>query len=180
MKFKAMNLEQLKYPIGHFKPTDDSDLTEFFDRISTLPERLKNVVESLSETQLDTPYRPDGWTVRQVVHHIGDSHANAYIRFKWTLTEDEPLIKAYDEQKWAEIFDTKEAPVSMSLSFIDALHAKWAYLLKGLNEDSLNKAYIHPDGNKRVPLRIAAQMYAWHGDHHLAHITSLMEREGWF
>ena len=176
------NLEPLRYPIGRFKAPENFNQTEISAHIETLeqlPERLEALVENLSDDQLDTPYRPEGWTVRQLIHHIADSHSHSYIRFKWSLTEDTPLIKAYNEQDWSELFDAKSAPVEMSLQNIKATHARLVYLLRGLNDADLKKSFIHPEHGREVPLWLNISLYAWHSDHHYAHIKNLMLRMGW-
>ncbi len=175
-------MEKLRYPIGHFKCPEEinsAHIIEWIGVLETLPERLEGLVKNLSAEQLETPYRPEGWTIRQVVHHIADSHHNSYTRFKWALTEDKPLIKAYEEKDWSNLFDARTAPIQLSLNYIKALHAKLVYLLKGLSEDDLQKYYLHPDGN--VPVTVAENIgkYAWHSDHHYAHIEGAVRREGW-
>lgn len=175
-------LEQLRYPIGHFKYTDTVDgiiVSDWISELESLPTRLEDLVLPLSGKQLDTPYRPEGWTVRQLVHHLADSHHNTYTRFKWALTEDRPVIKAYNEKDWGDLFDSRQAPLQISLDYIRALHVKLVFLLRGLSEEELSKVYIHPNGNKEVCLMQAIGMYAWHGNHHLAHISGLIQREGW-
>lgn len=173
--------ETLRYPIGKFTPKDHystEDLQACIARIETLPARLEQAIRALDELQLDTPYREGGWTVRQVVHHVADSHMNAYIRFKWTLTENTPLIKAYNEKLWADTPETKSEP-GLSIALIKALHAKWIVLLKTLQPTDLKKEFIHPETQKHVRLENVIGLYAWHGDHHLAHITELKKRSGW-
>ncbi|MEJ0056062.1 MAG: putative metal-dependent hydrolase [Bacteroidota bacterium] len=170
-----------RYPIGKFEPQDSytsEDVKININRIAALPEKMKKALHGLSDAQLDTPYRDDGWTVRQVVHHVPDSHMNAYIRFKWSLTEDSPLIKAYDEKGWAVTPETS-GPPSISTDLLTALHAKWTVLLKGLSTEDLRRDFTHPDTKKLVPLDRLIATYAWHGEHHLAHITSLKERMKW-
>jgi len=167
-----MNDETLRYPKGRFTPRENystEELEELIRRIETLPARLGDLLQGLSEQQLDTPYREGGWTARQVIHHLADSHMNAYIRFKWTLTEDTPTIKAYDEKRWAQTPETA-LEAQLSLDVIKALHAKWATLLKALSSDDLKREYIHPETQKRNRLDRIIAMYAWHGDHHLAHL----------
>jgi hypothetical protein len=174
-------LELLKYPIGKFVAPDtvsDALLNEWITTIEGLPKKLNNAVQSLSDEQLDTPYRPEGWSVRQVIHHIADSHMNAYLRFKLALTEDTPTIKPYDEQAWAMLFDyTTE--VESSLQLITALHAKWALLLKGMSSKDFEKQYYHPENKQYSTLQHVTGMYAWHSNHHLAHITHLAKRSDW-
>jgi len=175
-------LEGLKYPIGYYEiPEDitDDHIAEWIGSLESLPGRLRKLVENLSEEQLETPYRPGGWTVRQTVHHIADSHHNSYIRFKWALTEETPIIKAYDEKAWSDLFDAKSAPIVLSLDHLSAVHAKLVYLLNGLSREHLQRAFIHPDGRIDSPLDENIGRYAWHGNHHYAHIENLLQREGW-
>ncbi|TDQ25771.1 YfiT family bacillithiol transferase [Tenacibaculum caenipelagi] len=176
-------MNKLKYPIG--KPNIPAEisselLAEWIDTLEHFPEKLKSLVKDLSEEQLDTPYRENGWTIRQVIHHCADSHHNSYIRFKWTLTEDKPVIKVYFEDRWAELFDSKTAPIQFSLDALKALHAKWVYLLKGLSEEDLHKSFIHPDGNEEVKLKNNIGIYAWHCNHHYAHIEQLLIKKNWY
>ncbi len=175
-------LEYLRYPIGKFISPDiitEGHLIEWITILEHLPGKLSNLVSPLNDIQLDTPYRSGGWTLRQVVHHISDSHHHSYIRFKWALTEDKPLIKPYYEQEWAKLFDTKTAPIQMSLDHLKAVHFKLVYLLKGLTEEQLNRSFIHPEGNVEVVLKQNIGIYAWHGSHHYAHIENLIKGEGW-
>ncbi|RYC53309.1 YfiT family bacillithiol transferase [Flagellimonas olearia] len=175
-------LEQLRYPIGHYQipnPITQEHLDEWIAVLEHLPQRLAEMVIPLSEDQLETPYRPGGWTVRQLVHHIADSHHHSYIRFKWALTEDNPLIKPYDEKAWTALFDSKSAPIQMSLDHLKVVHAKLVYLLKGLSEEELQRKFTHPDGNEETTLKENIGRYAWHGSHHFAHIKNLLERKGW-
>jgi len=179
---KKEALEQLRYPIGKFKIPESiskEDLRQWITVLEELPQRLDEMVSPLTNEQLETPYRPEGWTVRQLVHHISDSHHNSYIRFKWALTEDTPTIKAYDEKAWAELFDTRTAPIQMSLNHLSAIHAKLVYLLKGLSSDDLKRTFIHPDGNQESTLEENIGRYAWHSNHHYAHIQNLIKRKGW-
>jgi uncharacterized damage-inducible protein DinB len=173
-----MDLEKLKYPIGRYQAEENIDkaaVKKFINEIELLPERLANAVKGLTLQQLQTPYRPEGWTIQQVVHHIADSHMNSYIRFKLALTEDKPLIKPYDEKLWAELPDSRVVDINVSLDLIKSLHKRWTDLLKQLTEADLNKEFLHPEsGMKKLNETICH--YAWHGNHHLAHITSLKER----
>ncbi len=174
-------LYRLKYPIGEFDFAGEitrAVVNGWIDEIEQLPGKLRAVVSKLSDEQLDTPYRSGGWTLRQVVHHIGDSHLNSYIRFKWTLTEDTPTIKAYYEDRWAELPDYQRVPVAVSLDFIEALHRKWVILLRELSDADLQRAFIHPESGATL-LGKNIGIYAWHGNHHLAHITRLCERKNW-
>ncbi|WP_347174607.1 YfiT family bacillithiol transferase [Polaribacter uvawellassae] len=175
-------MEHLKYPIGHVHIPENisaKDIENWIFDIEEFPSKLENLVKNLSEEQLNTPYRNGGWTIRQTIHHCGDSHVNSYIRFKWTLTEDKPTIKAYFEDRWAELFDSKDAPIELSLRFINALHAKWVYLLKGLSEDDLNNVFIHPESGDSVSLKKNIAIYAWHCNHHFAHIKNVLIHNKW-
>lgn len=176
-----MEAADLRYPIGKFQAKESysqQEVAAFIERLETLPLKLNNAVVSLNELQVDTPYRDGGWTVRQVIHHMADSHSNAYIRIKWTLTESTPLIKAYEEKLWAEAPD-RSLPIFLSLNVLQALHAKMVALTKVIPHESLAKKFIHPESKKEVRLDQLLGLYAWHGEHHLAHITSLKERKGW-
>jgi uncharacterized damage-inducible protein DinB len=169
-----------RYPIGDFSaahPIAHQSRADQIEVLRQLPQRLRSAVEDLGDAQLDTPYREGGWTVRQLVHHVADSHANAYIRFKLALTEDAPTIKPYDEAAWAELADT-HLPVNVSLPVIDGLHARWVALVESLSEQDFGKVFYHP---QRGPQTLAATLglYAWHSLHHTAHITALRERKGW-
>ena len=175
-------LEFLQYPIG--KPNIPNlispiDIQNWIQIIEEFPQKLAALVLQFSDEQLDTKYRPKGWTVRQVIHHLYDSHHNSYTRFKWTLTEEKPVIKAYFEEKWAELADGKSAPIPLSLNALTALHAKWIYLLKGLAPEQLEKTFIHPEGKEEVSLAKNIAIYAWHCNHHYAHINALKKRKKW-
>jgi len=146
--------------------------------LAAAPEEMRAAVAGLSEQQLDTPYRPDGWTVRQVVHHVPDSHMHSYIRFRWALTENAPTIKPYDEVLWAQLPDARSAPVEASLLLLDGLHRRWTALLRELTPADWDRTFFHPERGI-VSLESNLAMYAWHGRHHVAHITSLRERMGW-
>ena len=175
-------LENLRYPIGHFHhPGTISDLhvLDWIAELEALPVKLADRVTPLTEAQLDTPYRPGGWTVRQVVHHLADSHHNSYIRFKWGLTEDTPRIKAYDEKAWADLHDSRQAPIGLSLDHLRAVHAKLVFLLRGLESHHLRRGFEHPETGAVTSLQENIGRYAWHGNHHLAHIDHLIERMGW-
>lgn len=171
----------LRYPIGKFHR--HGELTEelrhrYIDDIERLPGRLREGVKGLTEAQLDTPYRPGGWTVRQLVHHLADSHMNAYVRLKLALTEDAPLIKPYLEAKWAELHDSK-LPVDVSLNLLDSLHRRWLDVLRSMKPAEFLRTMRHPEWADPMSLDDALTLYAWHGKHHLAHITELRRREGW-
>jgi hypothetical protein len=179
---KPENLEHLKYPIGKAeisKKISPKQIKEWLTILEDFPLQLTNLVNNLTNEQLDTPYRPEGWTVRQVIHHLADSHHNSYTRFKWALTEDNPIIKAYYEDRWAELHDSKSAPILLSLNALTALHAKWVYFLKGLSTEELKQIFIHPDGHEAISLAENIGVYAWHSKHHYAHIYNLKKRMGW-
>ncbi|MGA2634558.1 MAG: YfiT family bacillithiol transferase [Terracidiphilus sp.] len=171
----------LRYPIGRFNPPAASlpgNRSEHIETLRQLPSRLREVTAGLSDAQLDTPYREGGWTVRQVVHHLADSHANAYIRYRLALTEDWPTIKPYDEAAWAELADSRKLPIDVSMAIITGMHARWVALLKSLSEEDFRKGYNHPELGKQVLSTVLA-MYAWHARHHTAHISGLRARQGW-
>jgi uncharacterized damage-inducible protein DinB len=170
-----------RYPIGKFSgraPANDAERQKFLRDVEEAPAKLKAAVQGLSERQLDTPYREGGWTVRQVVHHVPDSHLNSYIRFKWALTEEQPTIKAYYEDRWAELPDTKTTPIQVSLALLECLHQRWTNLLRSFKVDDWNKTLRHPEMGLMTLDQMLA-LYAWHGRHHVAHITALRERMGW-
>lgn len=174
-------LEALKFPIGPFdvkQRVETRRLPSLVNEITQAPAQLREAVKRLDDEQLDTPYRPEGWTARQVVHHLADSHMNSIIRMKWALTEDEPMIKPYFEERWAELADSRSAPVEVSLRLLESLHERWAILLNSLSPEQIDCCFRHPEMGK-ISIRIAIAFYAWHGRHHIAHITSLREREGW-
>ena len=175
-------LYQLQYPIGKFDCPHHISAEQIAIWISILeyfPNRLENLVSRLTNEQLNTVYRPNGWTVRQVVHHLSDSHHHSYTRFKWALTEDKPIIKAYHEDRWAELQDSKKAPIDLSIQHLKAIHSKLVYLLNGLSQADLNKTFIHPESNKEVLLKHNIGIYAWHSNHHYAHIENLLKRKLW-
>jgi len=171
----------LSYPIGRFSwegPSTPAQRMHFINEIAATPGHLRNAVAGLSAEQIETPYRPGGWTVRQVVHHIPDSHLNSYTRFKFALTEDHPTIKSYDEGLWAELEDTRSTPIDVSLALLDALHQRWTTLLRSLAPEDYQRTFQHPQIGP-VSLDKNLALYAWHGAHHVGHITSLRERMGW-
>jgi len=170
-----------RFPIGKFQYPEASSEPErkrFIDEIAATPAQLRAAVKGLSPDQLDTPYRQGGWTVRQVVHHVPDSHLNSYVRFKLALTEDEPTIRGYDEGRWAQLADTRTTPVEISLSLLESLHQRWTNLLRSLSGSDWKRTFRHPERGL-VTLDEALAMYAWHGKHHVAHITRLREGKGW-
>ena len=177
-----MTLEDLKYPIGKVEIPEKitkKDIENWISLIERFPQELEFLVRELSDNQLDTPYRENGWTIRQVIHHCYDSHHNSYTRFKWSLTEDKPVIKAYFEERWAELHDSKSMPIFLSIDALKALHSKWVYFLRGLTNTDLEKSFIHPSGNEVVGLKENIGIYAWHCRHHYHHIERLMIRKGW-
>lgn len=177
----SQNIDSLRYPIGIIKfplKITSEHINKYIADLRALPSELISAVDGLNEEQLNTPYREGGWTIKQVVHHIADSHMNGYIRVKWALTEDEPLIKAYEQDEWVKLKDTGCSPVSASIKLIDGLHERWANLVEALSEEELNKKLKHPENSYDRVSQIIC-VYAWHGKHHTAHITSLRNRMGW-
>jgi len=176
-----ITLDRLRYPIGKFKvppKINGNHLKEWIAVLEHFPKRLEDLVSALSDAQLDSAYRPGGWTVRQLVHHISDSHHNCYTRIKWALTEHNPEIKAYDEKLWAELFDSRTAPIQMSLDHLRAVHAKLVHLAKGLSEEDLKRKLTHPVGRVESSLEEQLGRYAWHSVHHYTHIENFLKREG--
>lgn len=172
----------LRFPIGEFSPKEtyaSNEISVFINTIEALPGRLIKAVYGLTDFQLDTPYRPGGWSIRQVVHHIADSHINSYTRFKLALTEETPAIRPYFEDRWAELPEAKSAPVELSLPLIDSLHKRWVGMLKNLNGVQLKRRLYHPETKKEMTIEQLMHLYAWHSDHHLAHIKNLIVKEGW-
>ncbi|HZY62411.1 MAG TPA: putative metal-dependent hydrolase [Edaphobacter sp.] len=173
--------EDLRYPISKCpKPIEQTPEQRHgsIAIIAALPENLRSAVQGLTDQQVDTPYREGGWTVRQVVHHVADSHINAYVRTRLALTEDWPTIKAYDEKLWAELSDARTLPVEVSLHLLEPLHRRWVALFESLTEDQWQRGYVHSE-NGRQKLGDVLQVYAWHGRHHVAHVTELRKRMGW-
>jgi hypothetical protein len=177
-----MNEESLRYPIGKFtapKQVTAALLKSWIDTIDQFPHSLREVVEGLDEDQLDTHYREGGWTVRQVVHHCADSHANSLMRFKLALTEKNPIIKPYEEALWADLADSKNIPIEPALQMIQGMHARWVVLLKSMTSNQFALTYFHPEHDKSFRLDDTLAMYDWHCNHHLAHITKLKDRMHW-
>jgi uncharacterized damage-inducible protein DinB len=173
-------MKSLQYPIGTFVFEGEFSLHQlktWTQDIEQLPMKLREAVNGFSEDQLDTPYREGGWTLRQVVHHLADSHMNSFIRFKLALTEVNPTIKPYDEQLWAELVDSK-SDAHVSVALIEALHTKWVFLLKSMSTEDFERTFYHPGYNQTMSLAYALGLYAWHGQHHVAHITGLRDRLG--
>lgn len=179
-----MNTEEsLRYPTGRFQrpngPLEDHERKRMIDTIARAPGDIRTAIRGLSESQLDTPYRPGGWTVRQVVHHVPDSHMNAFIRFKLALTEDVPTIKPYDEAAWAKLADARDTAIETSLTLLASLHERWVGLLRAMAPKEYSRKLNHPDWDAPLSLDTMLALYAWHGPHHTAHITRLRERMGW-
>jgi hypothetical protein len=173
--------EELRYPIGRFQavmPVTSELRAAGIDAIALFPARLGKAVANLNDAQLDTPYRPGGWTVRQVVHHVADSHMHAYVRLKFALTEDTPTIKPYDEAVWAQLPDVR-LPVAVSLRLLEALHARWVAVYRAMTAADFARSFVHPELGAQLSLDWLLQQYAWHSHHHLAHITELGRRQGW-
>ncbi len=172
----------LRYPVGKFDwdaPVSESDYPRLIAEIADAPGALRSAVAGLSHDQLETRYRPGGWTVKQVVHHVPDSHLNAYTRFKLALTEEEPTIKPYDETAWAELPDSQQVPIDVSLTLLDSLHVRWVSLLRSMSAADLGRGLRHPEHDRVITLGQMLALYAWHGRHHVGHITALRKREGW-
>lgn len=171
----------LRYPIGIYEPQPFSSQQKrlWLQDIQFLPGLIENAIENLDEAQLNTPYRDGGWTLKQVVHHVADSHMNAYIRFKLGLTEDNPTIKPYEEARWAELRDVEDVPINISITLLYALHTRWHKAILHLTDQEWQRTVVHPEHKKEMTLWHLLGMYAWHGKHHAAHITSLRERKGW-
>ena len=171
-------MESLRYPTGRFNPPrlfDSEKLEGFKSEIKHFPVQLKDIVNQLSEQHLETKYRPDGWTGRQVIHHLSDSHINSYIRYRWTLTENRPIIKAYDEKRWTELPDAVSAPVQLSIDILESIHAKWSNFLDLLSETDYKQSFIHPESGKEIDLYSLTALYAWHGKHHLGHLNLILQ-----
>lgn len=177
-----IELTKLRFPIGNFrfpKTFTFEQLEDYIQELANLPNQLRAATEKLSEEQLATPFREKAWTLRQVVHHLADSHINLYMRIRLTLTEDNPTIKPYEEQGWAALDDASNAPIELSLNLLDSIHARMVILLKSLKEDDMERFMIHPEVPRPLPLFGVIALFVWHGKHHLAHITSLCERMNW-
>ncbi len=174
--------DKLRYPIGKFK-TPESYTQEYLNQrikeIEEFPELVKQETLQLNDEQLDTPYRENGWTIRQVIHHCADSHMNCFIRLKWALTENTPIIKFYHEDRWAMLEDNLKMPIEPTLTLLKGLHFRLSYLMKSLSESDLNKSFIHPEHNASFQIKEIIGTYAWHGLHHLAHIKEIKKQKGW-
>jgi len=175
------DLNKLKYPIGQYEAPERIDhftINNWLATIKELPSKLKELTMPLSDAQLDTPYRPQGWTVRQTVHHLADSHMNSFIRFKLAVTENNPVIKPYDEASWAKLVDYT-MPIGVSLILLEGIHERWYYLLQNFNDGQWEQTFKHPEHRVANPLKWWLGMYDWHCRHHYAHIKNLLERENW-
>jgi hypothetical protein len=174
-------MDELRYPIGRFRIADETKPGErdrWIEEVAAAPAALRDAVRGLTSSQIETPYREGGWTIRQVIHHVADSHMNAYVRFRLALTEDEPTIKPYNEAKWAELSDARSSPVEVSLALVDGLHDRWSALMRSMTESDWQRTFRHLELGL-VKLERNAGLYAWHGRHHVAHITGLRQRSGW-
>ena len=179
---RETELQALRYPIGDFKPKENysaDDIKWYINTIELFPAKIKQAVAGLNNEQLDTPYREGGWTIRQVVHHVVDSHINSYTRFKLALTEDNPEIRPYEEALWAELPEAKTGPVELSIPLLEALHKRWVVMLKNITLEDMNRKLYHPGSKQQMTVSSLMHLYAWHCDHHLAHIANLKRSKGW-
>ncbi|NNE26963.1 MAG: putative metal-dependent hydrolase [Saprospiraceae bacterium] len=175
-------MEDLRFPIGKFKVPEKytpASREGALDALRNLPNQLQDAISQLDATQWDTPYRPEGWTVRQVVHHLADSHMNSFIRFKWALSEDKPMIKPYDQAAWVEMNDARDLNPNISIDILRGVHARLVHLIEGFGEEEFAVTLGHPEWDRALSLDFMLALYGWHSRHHLRHITALMEREGW-
>ncbi len=176
------NMEMLRYPVGRYQKPGSytaKELDQWIAAIESLPAWMDACIENLDAAQLHTPYRPEGWTVNQVVHHVADSHMNAYIRLKLALTEDNPTIKPYKEAAWAKLPDTELTPVNVSVTLLHALHRRWVAVMKNMKPEDWERTYFHPEHERNFPLWEMTAMYAWHSRHHMEHIRQLRQRMNW-
>ncbi|MGV3508796.1 MAG: YfiT family bacillithiol transferase [Sphingobacteriaceae bacterium] len=172
------NLDSLRFPIGTFKPPvsiSEKQIQLWIAEIEALPDQLKQTVKTLSEEDLNLTYRPNGWTIKQVIHHLADSHMNSYIRFKLAFTEENPTIRPYFEERWAECEEAKNGDIQISLNILEALHKRWALFLRSLKLNEWDKTFYHPENKQSIPLKEVAGLYAWHGKHHLNHILTALK-----
>jgi hypothetical protein len=175
-------LELLRFPVGRHKSPNEfkvSQYAEWINIISEMPDKMEKAISGLTDAQLDTPYRPDGWTLRQVVHHVADSHMNAYIRMKLAVTEENPIIKPYIQDLWANTEDSLKADVQISIKLLKVLHIRWVMFLKSLNESDFDRTFYHPEPKQNQPIKLWVSVYAWHSRHHVGHIESLRKRMNW-
>ncbi|MBV6477847.1 MAG: putative metal-dependent hydrolase YfiT [Ignavibacteria bacterium] len=178
----VVEAKNLRYPIGEFivpESISQNEIDSYMEIISSFPEKLKSVVSELSADKLNTHYREGGWTVKQVVHHLADSHMNAFIRFKLALTEDIPTVKPYFEDRWAELEDGNSDDINLSLTLLEVLHKKWHVLMKSMSEEDFEKSFFHPEYGREFKLKEITAQYSWHCEHHFAHIIELLKRKGW-
>jgi len=171
-----------RYPVGKYERRDtltSDERAALIEAIAETPRRMREAVGGLTAAQLETPYRDGGWTLRQVVHHVPDSHLNAYCRFKLALTEDGPTIRPYDEAKWAELHDSVDTPIETSLTLLGSLHDRWVRLLRSMKDDDFGRTLNHPEWTRPMTLNTMLSLYGWHGRHHVAHITTTRDRNGW-
>jgi uncharacterized damage-inducible protein DinB len=176
------SVDELRYPIGPLNPTrslSPAERATEIARIARAPAAIRQAVEDLSDAQLDTPYRDGGWTIRQVVHHLADSHMNAYVRLKLALTEDNPTIKPYDEARWAELSDSRTLPIEVSLRLLETLHERFIATLRSMQPADFGRTFYHPEHRRELTVDELVGMYAWHGEHHTAHVTRASQRLGW-
>jgi hypothetical protein len=179
---KQPDFQKLRYPIGEYSPKDNitpEDIKWYINTIELFPAKIKQVVKGLNDEQLDAQYRDDGWTVRQVIHHVVDSHINSYTRFKLVLTEDNPTIRPYDEALWAELPEAKTGSVELSIPLLETLHKRWVVMLKNITAEQFERKLYHPGTKMEMTTASLLHLYAWHCDHHLAHITNLKKLKGW-
>jgi hypothetical protein len=179
---QTLTLDQFCYPVGKFAfkaDADEKEIKQWISEIEQMPVHLKNAVKGLNDSQLNTPYRDGGWTVRQVVHHLADSHMNAYMRIKLALTENKPTIKPYLEKAWAEMDDSLDLPIELSISLLESLHARWVYMLKKILGNQFDRTVFHPESKREMSVKFLIALYAWHSRHHVAHITELRRRMKW-
>jgi hypothetical protein len=182
MPADAFSVDSLRYPVGRFVQPPaflPASVREWRHDLADLPSRVRDAIRGLNQAQLDTPYREGGWTIRQTVHHLADSHVNAYVRFRLALTEADPTIRPYDEALWAELPDARTMPVGVSIELLSGLHARWIALIDTFRADEWQRTYIHPEQHRAVPLWQATALYAWHCRHHVAHINHLRGEKGW-
>lgn len=174
-------MEELRYPIGRYEPTDFSPLQkqQYLNELRYLPDRLEAAILNLDAGQLETPYRAGGWNLRQVVHHVSDSHTQCLMRLKWALTENNPTIKPYNENDWAQTTEYEKVPINVSITQLHAIHLKLVALFNSLTEEDFGRTYVHPQYGNQYTIWYMLGLYAWHGKHHVAHITSLRERMNW-
>lgn len=178
----STDIKELQYPIGECivpESYTEAELKQWISVIAALPQWLDHCIENLDATQLDTPYRPGGWTINQVIHHLADSHINAITRLKFALTEDKPTIKPYNEKAWALLPDVSHTPVNVSITLLHALHRRWVAILENMTPEDFKKEYYHPEDDRHVPLWTMTSTYAWHSRHHMEHVRQLRERMGW-